>query len=151
RPIGHTTFQKIAYVSTEEGLPTGLVYQRGSYGPFSRELKKLETRLANNGLIVEERLGRMMRVRTRPTYIYEQLAYGKDLARWNPILERVADLFMRMDTQQAELTSTVLFAAHQLAETRTDEVSEKDVLYAAFEWKHRRKPPLEFEDVSYAI
>ena len=40
-PVGRTIFQKIAYVATALGLPTGLQFERGSYGPFSRELKKL--------------------------------------------------------------------------------------------------------------
>lgn len=151
RPVGHTTFQKIAYVATEEGLPTGLTYKQGSYGPFSPELKKLETRLANNGLIAEERYGRMMRIRTGPTYADAREAYIKDLDRWGPTLERVSDLFMRMDTHQAELTSTVLFAARKLVEQGKQQVSERDVLFAVFEWKNRRKPALEFEEVSYTI
>jgi uncharacterized protein YwgA len=37
-PIGRTLFQKIAYVATNEGLPTGLHYQRSSFGPFSGDL-----------------------------------------------------------------------------------------------------------------
>jgi uncharacterized protein YwgA len=35
-PVGRTILQKIAYVATEEGLPTELHYQKGSYGPFSQ-------------------------------------------------------------------------------------------------------------------
>ena len=35
-PVGRTTFQKIAYVATQEGLPTELQYQKSSYGPFSQ-------------------------------------------------------------------------------------------------------------------
>src|SRR5579862_3975537 len=30
-PVGRTTLQKMAYFATEEGLPTGLVFRRGSY------------------------------------------------------------------------------------------------------------------------
>src|SRR5712691_11551918 len=49
------SFQKIAYFATQFGIPTGLRYERGSYGPFSPQLKGLIARLANNGLIREER------------------------------------------------------------------------------------------------
>ncbi len=38
-PVVRTTFQKIAYVATQEGLPTDLHHQKGSYGPYSEELK----------------------------------------------------------------------------------------------------------------
>jgi len=53
--VGRTTFQKIAYFATEAGLPTGLRYAKGSYGPFSPEVKGVVTRLVNNGLLREER------------------------------------------------------------------------------------------------
>jgi O-acetyl-ADP-ribose deacetylase (regulator of RNase III) len=70
-PIGRTLFQKIAYVATNEGLPTGLHYQRSSFGPFSGELKALEAKLVNNGLLQEERRGKMFMVlwdRTSPAF-----------------------------------------------------------------------------------
>lgn len=150
-PIGHTIFQKIAYVATEEGLPTGLKYEQGSYGPFSPDMKKLETRLTNNGLITEKRLGRMIVMHAGRTFEDARVAYAIDLRRWDGIVERVADLFMRMDTHQAELTATVLYSARNLAQPKSGEVSEKDVLYAVFDWKKRRKPPLEYAEVAYTI
>jgi O-acetyl-ADP-ribose deacetylase (regulator of RNase III) len=67
-PVGRTTFQKIAYIATQEGLPTGLEYQKSSFGPFSPELKGVITRLVNNGLIREEQLGRMFAVKVGPTF-----------------------------------------------------------------------------------
>jgi hypothetical protein len=69
------------------------------------------------------------------------------------MIEKVTDLFMRMDTNQAELTATVLYSARHLARPTASggEVSEKDVLHAVFDWKRRRKPPLEFTDVAFTI
>lgn len=46
-PIGRTTFQKIAYFATVSGIPTGLKYQRGSYGPYAPTLKERITVLVN--------------------------------------------------------------------------------------------------------
>ncbi len=151
RPIGHTVFQKIAYVATEQGLPTGLEYRQGSYGPFSPDLKKLETRLTNNGLISEKRHGRMIMISSGRTFPDARRAYIKDLNRWDSIIERVVDLFMRMDTNQAELATTVLFSARHLVKPDRGRVSEKDVLCAVFNWKKRRRPQLEYEDVAYTI
>ena len=51
-PIGRIGFQKLAYFATEAGIPTGLVYRKGSYGPYSAEVKHVLSRLINNGLIV---------------------------------------------------------------------------------------------------
>src|SRR6266576_2094691 len=67
-PVGRVTFQKIAYFATELGLPTGLHFVRGSYGPFSSELQPLITRLVNNGLIQEVQLGKMFAMKPGPTY-----------------------------------------------------------------------------------
>jgi uncharacterized protein YwgA len=109
-PVGRTIFQKIAYVATREGLPTSLHYQKGSFGPFSREVKGLITRLVNNGLIREERLGRMFAIKVGPTFKDAHRTYHKDLARWEPTIEKIADLFVRLQTKQAEVVATVLFA-----------------------------------------
>ena len=38
-PVGRTIFQKIGYVVTEMGVPTGFQFGKGSYGPFSGEVK----------------------------------------------------------------------------------------------------------------
>lgn len=67
-PIGRTPFQKIASVATSEGLSTGLQYQRDSFGSFSADLKELEAKLINNGLLQEERGGKMFRVTVEPNF-----------------------------------------------------------------------------------
>lgn len=150
-PVGHTIFQKIAYVATEEGLPTGLEYGQGSYGPFSSGMKKLETRLTNNGLITERRLGRMVVIHPGRTFEDARKVYAGDLENSSDIVERVTDLFMRMDTHQAELTATVLYSARHLVHPKNGRLSEKDVLYAVFDWKKRRRPPLDYTEVAYTI
>jgi O-acetyl-ADP-ribose deacetylase (regulator of RNase III) len=151
-PVGRTTFQKIAYFATESGLPTGLRFQRGSFGPFSSELKGLITRLANNGLIREERLGSMLRVRVGPTYRDARRAYVEDLRPWRPIEDRLADLFLRIQrTNQAEIAASVHFAAKQLAESQDERPSEIDVLNAVIEWKRRRRPALDTDEAAAAI
>ena len=68
-PVGRTIFQKIAYVATQQGLPTGFVYQKGSFGPFCKELKIAETGLINNNLLQEERLGKMFMVKVGPNFM----------------------------------------------------------------------------------
>ena len=58
-------FQKIAYFATAEGLPTGLTFQRGSFGPFAADLKAKVTKLLNNRLISEAQRGQMFQVKVR--------------------------------------------------------------------------------------
>lgn len=150
-PVGRTTFQKIVYIATQEGLPTGLQYQKSSFGPFSPELKGVITKLVNNGLIREEQLGRMFAVKVGPTFEDAQKAYLSDLAKWESIIEKTTDLFMRMQTRQSEVVATVLFAANILANRKKEQPSEKEVLIEVMQWKQKRRPPLANSEVAYTI
>jgi uncharacterized protein YwgA len=150
-PVGRTTFQKIAYISTQEGLPTGLYYQKSSFGPFSPELKGVITRLVNNGLIREEQLGRMFAVKVGPTFVDARKAYLHELAQWESIIEKTTDLFMRMQTRQSEVVATVLFAANMVVNRKKEQPSEKEVLNEVMEWKQRRRPKLEDKEVADTI
>jgi len=150
-PVGRTTFQKIAYISTQEGLPTGLHYQKSSFGPFSPDLKSVITRLVNNGLIREEQLERMFAVKVGPTFADARKAYLNELVQWESIIDKTADLFMRMQTKQSEVVATVLFAANRLADRKKEEPFEKEVLNEVMEWKQRRRPKLDEKEVAYTI
>lgn len=149
--VGRTTFQKIAYVATEEGLPTQLHYQQSSYGPFAPELKGLITRLANNGLIREERLGNLFAVRVGPTFADARKAYAHDLEQWDAPINKVVDLFVRMNTHQAEVAATVLFAAQQKQAKTKEKIAERDVVAAVMEWKQRRRPALDESEVAFTV
>jgi len=151
-PVGRTTFQKIAYISTQEGLPTGLHYQKSSFGPFSPELKAVITRLVNNGLIEEEQIGRhMFAVKVGPTFEDARKVYLADLEKWESIIDKTADLFMRMQTKQSEVVATVLFAANTLAKRKKEQPSETEVLAEVMQWKQRRRPKLDDKEVAYTI
>jgi O-acetyl-ADP-ribose deacetylase (regulator of RNase III)/uncharacterized protein YwgA len=150
-PIGRTSFQKIAYVATREGLPTGFNYHRGSFGPFCDELKIAQTKLVNNNLIQEEHLGRMFRVKVGPNYQRVFQNYENSIRRWSPIIEKTTDLFMRINTDQAEITATVLFTADELKRKKKTKPDEMELMNAVLEWKQRRRPPLEQSSVASAI
>jgi uncharacterized protein YwgA len=150
-PVGRTTFQKIVYIATQEGLPTGLHYQKSSFGPFSPELKGVITRLVNNGLIREEQLGRMFAVKVGPTFGDARKAYMSELKKWESIIEKTSDLFMRVQTRQSEVVATVLFAANVVANRKKEQPSEKEVLTEVMEWKQRRRPKLDDKEVAYTI
>lgn len=149
--VGRTVFQKIAYVVTEEGLPTELHYKKSSFGPFAADLKGLEARLLNNGLIREDRHGQMFRITVGSTFADAKKAYADDLAQWERIIDKTSDLFMRVNTKQAEIIATVLFAARSLREAGNERPTERDVLDYVMQWKHRRRPPLDQIDVALTI
>ena len=150
-PVGRTTFQKIAYFATECGIPTGLQYQRGSYGPYAPDLKRHITTLVNNGLIREERLGRMFAVRTGETFDDARRAYADQIGEWRDVLDKITDLFMRMNTKQAELAATVYFAAAELRQAGQVRPAESDILRQVMQWKQKRRPPLDEKEVALTI
>jgi O-acetyl-ADP-ribose deacetylase (regulator of RNase III) len=151
-PVGRTTFQKIAYFLTEAGIPTGLHYQRGSFGPFSPEIKPLVGRLMNHEVVTEQRLGRMFEICLGPTYPDARALYMDKLKAWTPTIERVADLFLRMPrTHDAEIAATVHFAAKDLSRASNRRPSEHEVLNEVKRWKIRRRPPLDDREVADTI
>ncbi len=149
--VGRIAFQKIAYFATESGIPTNLTYKRGSYGPFAADLKKLMTKLVNNGLLIEERSGSFLVTRVGMTYADAAKAYKSDLSVWEATLDRIADLFLRMDTTHAEIAATVHFVARELMERSNGAISEEQVLDEVKAWKIKRRPPLKEKEIAQAI
>src|SRR5215207_1625546 len=104
-------FHKIVYFATEEGLPTDMEFGQSSFGPFAPDLKRQQSRLMHNGLLTEELRGRMYAIHVGPAYEEEAMeAYGDEVGKWHTAIDRVADLFLRFDTAQAEIAATVHFA-----------------------------------------
>jgi O-acetyl-ADP-ribose deacetylase (regulator of RNase III)/uncharacterized protein YwgA len=151
RPIGRTTFQKIAYFATETGIPTKLRYERGSYGPYASDMRRMVTVLVNNGLIQEEHKGRMFAVKVGTTFQDARKSYQYEIEQWSEKAERLADLFMRMTTDQAEVAATVHFAAKALSAGNKETPSESQILAEVMRWKQKRRPPLNESDVALAI
>lgn len=150
-PIGRTIFQKLAYVATRQGLPTGFIYQKGSFGPFSRELKQAETKLINNNLLQEERYGKMFLVKSGPNFERVRKDFQVSLDKWMPIIEKTTDLFMRVNTDQAEVIATVMFAADVLSTQTPSVPTETEVFDAVLRWKQKRRPPLDETGVASTI
>ncbi len=150
-PIGRIGFQKVAYFATEAGIPTGLTYRRGSYGPYAPEVKHVLSSLINNGLIVERKRDRMFAAEVGPTYVDAKKGYESFLAQWQSQIARVVDLVVRMNTNDAEVAATVHFASRRLRESKGSRPTEAEILDYVKQWKIRRKPPLDDSDVALAI
>jgi len=148
-PVGRTMLQKLAYFATEKGIPTGLRYVRGSFGPYASDLRRLLTKLVNNGLIVEERRGNMLVSRPGPTYADAARTYASYVHQWDEAIDDVVDLFLRFDTKQAEIAATVYFVAQDLG--TNSPASEMDLLDRVKEWKSRRNPPLNDGEIASSI
>lgn len=153
-PIGRTTFQKIAYFATETGIPTGLTYERGSYGPYAPNLKRLVGQLVNNGLLTETSHGSMFIIQLGPTYRDAREQFKAQLKEWAPTIERVADLFLRLQrTADAEIVATVHYVATELKQRspKGSMPTEQEVFNEVKAWKARRRPSLDEKSLAEAI
>lgn len=152
-PVGHTRFQKIAYFATALGLPTGFEFQRNSYGPFSSEAKAVLIKLVNNGLLHEDPGEKMLVLRAGPTYIdaIHAPVYQRTLAEWEPQLDRVTDLLLRIPTRDTELVATVHYTWVSLLQEKAQRVSQAQVLEEVRRWKLRRRPPIDDDVIIQTI
>ena len=57
---------------------------------------------------------------------------------------------MRVNTKQAEVVATVLFASRSIKSDK-EQPSEWDVVKKVMEWKQRRRPPLSESDIAYTV
>ncbi|PIV55011.1 Appr-1-p processing protein [Candidatus Falkowbacteria bacterium CG_4_10_14_0_2_um_filter_36_22] len=149
--VGRITFQKIAYFGTFMGLKTGLEYKRGSFGPFSSQLKTELTKLVNNGLIEEEHIGSMFRIKPGKTYEDARKVYKEEIEKAEPIINELVDLFCRLNTAQAEIAATIHFAKNTMKTEPGVKISEEDVLNEVMLWKQKHKPSYNVAEVAKAI
>jgi len=136
-PVGRTIFQKICYVVTEMGVPTGFIFGKGSYGPFSGEVKRALHDFANRNWLHEESLGKMLALRVNGGYEKERARFADQIELYSKKIAKTVDLFSRIkSTEQAEEVITVLYSSRQLKQMRpAAEIAEHDVYDYVLEWK----------------
>jgi O-acetyl-ADP-ribose deacetylase (regulator of RNase III) len=150
-PVGRTRLQKLAYFATAAGVPTGLRFTEASYGPYADELKPALTRLVNNGVLIERKIGRMLAVQPGPSFADAAARYQARIRPHEQAVQRVTDLLARLDSDETELAASVHFAATALRSELGRAPSEREVLHKIQHWKRRRVPPLNDRDVVAAI
>jgi O-acetyl-ADP-ribose deacetylase (regulator of RNase III)/uncharacterized protein YwgA len=95
-PVGRTIFQKISYVLTEMGVPTGFQFGKGSYGPFSDDVKLALHDFANRNWLHEKQLGRMIALRVSPQYAKDRGQFKDHIDRYRKKIDKAVDLFSRI-------------------------------------------------------
>jgi hypothetical protein len=70
---------------------------------------------------------------------------------WDPIIDKVTDLLVRMNTEQAEIAATVHFVARNVTNQKGRRPREDEVLAEVMNWKQKRRPPLNEFQVAHSI
>jgi uncharacterized protein YwgA len=141
----------MAYVSKAAGLPLDVEFVKSAYGPYAKTLGLRVNRLISNKLIKETRAGSMMRIEIGNSYEGALSAYLPEIHKWEPIIEKVSDLFMRANTTQAELIATIIYSANMLVEKKHYTPSEKEVVREVLDWKQLRYSWLTEQSVAMAV
>ena len=93
----------------------------------------------------------MFLVKVGPNFDRVRKDYEGLLEQWKSIIDKTTDLFMRVNTDQAEVIATVMFAADELNDKDNLIPSETEVLDATMKWKQKRRPPLDKPGVAITI
>ena len=132
--VGRTIYQKVCYILTRAGIPTGFHFTRGSYGPFSTEAKESVTVLSNANLMMEEKLGKMIATVVNPRFSFPVKNYTENEIKK---AERAVDLLSRIkSTDHAEMIATVLFSYDELKAAK-DVVTDLDIYEDVLAWKKK--------------
>lgn len=135
KPVGRVIFQKICYILTELSIDTNLSFSKGSYGPFSKDLKNILHTFANANLTQEIQDGPMMRLEVGKSYESFKKEFLEYVNKKEPEISRTVDLFSRIkDTNQAEEVTTVIYGVRDLKKQK-QKVSEKEVVDYVVKWK----------------
>jgi O-acetyl-ADP-ribose deacetylase (regulator of RNase III)/uncharacterized protein YwgA len=136
-PAGRTIFQKICYVITEMGVPTGFEFSRGNYGPYSSEVKRALHDFANRNWVTEAQLGKMTALRVGEQYRSDRSKFADIINKNQTKIEKTVDLFSRIkNTEQAEEVVTVLYAIRQLKASKSSkDITETELLEYILNWK----------------
>jgi O-acetyl-ADP-ribose deacetylase (regulator of RNase III)/uncharacterized protein YwgA len=151
--VGRTTFQKIAYVLTEMGVPTGFEFGKGSYGPFSGDMKVALHDFANRNWLQEAQLGKMIAFRVSAQYEKDRRKLSSEIELHRKKIDKTVDLFSRIkSTEQAEEVATVIYACRWIKARRPDPVvREQDILDYVLDWKPSWRSEEKREAVAGAI
>lgn len=152
-PVGRTIFQKICYVVTELGVTTGFEFGKGSYGPFSADVKPVLHDFANRNWLQEKPLGRMVALSVGEQFEKERSKFLSEIEKHRKTIDKTVDLFSRIkNTEQAEEVLTVLYASRQVKKgDRMANVEEQQIYDYILEWKKTWDTPEKREAIASAI
>ena len=136
-PVGRTILQKIAYVLTEMGVPTGFAFGKGNFGPFSGDMRSALHDFANRNWLQEAQLGRMIAFRIGPQYEKDRRRFSAEIEMHRGKVLKTVDLFSRIkSTEQAEEVATIIYSARQLKARRHGQmISEQTIFEYVLDWK----------------
>jgi O-acetyl-ADP-ribose deacetylase (regulator of RNase III)/uncharacterized protein YwgA len=147
---GRVVLHEIAFLATVAGIPMGLTFERGSYGPFASGLKRQIAKLVNNGVLVERRRGSAIVVEAGPTLVDAQAALDALAPPWEPAITNVVETIEGQSTRELELVASALLLFQDLA---PDDVTARKshVIEELVRLKAGRRPVVDHSEAERAV
>lgn len=119
------------------GVPTGFEFGKGSYGPFSGDMKIALHDFANRNWLQETQPGQMIAFRVSPQYEKDRRKLSPEIELHRKKVDKTVDLFSRIkSTDQAEEVATIIYACRWIkARNPSPTISEQDILDYVLDWK----------------
>lgn len=132
--VGRTVFQKICYILERYGTNLDLKFEKGTYGPYSPDIKRMYTILSNNNLMHEQEYGNSILIFVTDEFKIDKDVYSKE-DKEN--VNKTYRLFQRIkDASQAEMITTILYSYDQLM-IGNEKVNEDQLYEYIIDWKKR--------------
>ena len=130
--VGRVVFQKICFVLSRYGIDLGLKFVKGTYGPYSEDIKEMITILSNNNYIYEKQVGKSICLSVSDQFKIDKSLYTKEEVQ---IVNKVYFLFKGIrNASQAEILTTILFSYDELSK-QYDSITENMLYGYVHEWK----------------
>ena len=105
----------------------------------------------NNGVIHEAKRGRMFVTSPGSTLADATRMFRGEITEWEPLIEQVVDLFLRLPTgRAAELVATVHYVAESLAHRhhhRGGTTTKEEIVEHVRRWKQGRSPAINDSEI----
>lgn len=130
--VGRVIFQKICFVLSRYGIDLELKFEKGTYGPYSEDIKEMITILSNNNLVYEKQIKNRMCLLVTDNFKIDKSLYTKEEAQ---IVNKAYSLFKGIrNASQAEIVTTILFSYDELAK-QYGSITENMLYNYVHEWK----------------
>lgn len=135
------------------GVQTGFAFGKGSFGPFSGDMKPALHDCANRNWLQEAQLGRMIAFRIGPQYEKDRRKFLPEIEAHRKKITKTVDLFSRIkSTDQAEEVATIIYSSRMLKARRPNGTpTEQDIMDYVLDWKPAWRDEGKRETVAEAI
>lgn len=134
--VGRIIFQKICFVLSRYNVDLDINFEKGIYGPYSSDIKKIITILSNNNLIYEKQLGNLIQIEVSDFFKFDANNFDqKEILAMNNTFALFKGIH---NSSEAEIVTTILFSFDELNK-HNNGITENQLYETVYKWKKRHE------------